>query len=86
MNLVPVNEAGLAALETNSLFVPEGYLPDKGSASFLLAIPSTVSGPTQLRGEAQRFPCFNPHKGSVNVCLKDLCTSSLRPPRLESQS
>lgn len=58
MNLVPVNEAGLAALETNSLFVPKLYLPVKGSASFLHSIPSTGSGPTQLGGEAQRLPCF----------------------------
>lgn len=48
MNLVPVNEVGLAALETNPLFVLELYLPDKGSTSFLHSIPSTVSGPTQL--------------------------------------
>lgn len=58
MNLVPVNEVGLAALETNSLFVPELYLPDQGSASFLHAILSTFFGPTQLRGEAHRVPCF----------------------------
>lgn len=48
MNLVPVNEAGLAALETNSVFVPDLDLPDKGSASFLRSILSTFSGPTQL--------------------------------------
>lgn len=48
MNLVPVNEAGLAALETNSLFVPELYLPDEGNANFLRSILSTFFGPTQL--------------------------------------
>lgn len=60
MNLEPVNEAVLADLETNSLFVPELYLPDNGSASFLHSILSTFSGPTQLCGEAQSLPCFKP--------------------------
>lgn len=60
MNLEPVNEAVLAALETNSLFVPESYLPDKGSASFLHSILSTFSGPAQLCRGAQSLPCFTP--------------------------
>ena len=60
MNLEPVNEVGLASLETNSLFVPELYLLDTGNASFLHSILSTFSGPTQLCREAQRLPCFKP--------------------------
>lgn len=48
MNLGPVNEAGLAALETNSLFVPELYPPDKGSANFLHSILPAFFGPNQL--------------------------------------
>lgn len=60
MNLEPVNEAGLAGLKTNSLFVPELYLLDKGGASSLHSILPTFSGPTQLCGEAQRLPCFQP--------------------------
>lgn len=44
MNLVPVKEAGLAALETNSLFVPVPCRPDSGSANFLHSILSTFFG------------------------------------------
>lgn len=48
MNLVPVNEAGLATLETSSLFVPELYPPDEANASFLRSILSAFFGPAQL--------------------------------------
>lgn len=56
MNLVPVNEAGLAVLETNSLFVPERYLPDKGSAPFL--------HPTRPQSRAQ-LSCEERHRGPM---------------------
>lgn len=70
MNLSLVNEVGLAAFETSSLFVSELYLPDKGSASFLHFIPSTVSGSTQLWEEVQRLHVLNPKKDPLMCVAK----------------